>query len=105
MTKITFADANDIVFSVPLDNVKYKIRMLWNKEAAAWSLHLWDANENVILSNIRVVPNFPLLLNHHVKTAPLGELLVLTDKEDVNRNSFADGSAILVYSSYDEFYG
>lgn len=104
MQKISFNDANDSVFSVPLDDVKYKIRMIWNKEGQFWSLHLWDANNNVIVANMRVVPNFPLLMNHHVKNTPRGELIVLTNKASVTRDSFADGSATLIYTTAKEFY-
>ena len=48
MITINFANGNDVVFSVPLDDVKYKIRMMWNHEGQFWTLHLWDANDNVI---------------------------------------------------------
>ncbi len=105
MITIEFTDGNDVVFSVPLDDVKYKIRLCWNHEAQFWTMHLWDNDENVILANIRVVPNFPLLMNHHRKNTPRGELIVLTDKEDLTRQSFQDGSATLVYGTEQEFYG
>lgn len=104
MITINFADGNDVVFSVPLDDVKYKIRMCWNHEGGFWALHLWDANDNVILANMRVVPNFPMLMNHHVDKAPRGELMALT-KKGITRDSFQDGSATLVYCTEQEFYG
>ncbi len=105
MITINFANGNDVVFSVPLDDVKYKIRMMWNHEGQFWTLHLWDANDNVILANVRVVPKFPLLMNHHVKNVPRGEFIVLTEKEDVGRDDFQSGAATLVYCTEDEFYG
>lgn len=105
MLTIEFADGNDVVFSVPFDNVKYKIRMCWNHEGQFWAMHLWDNNENVILANVRVVPKFPLLMNHHRKNTPRGELAVITNKETLTRQSFQDGSAMLMYFTEQEFYG
>lgn len=104
MITINFTDGNDVVFGVPLDDEKFKIRLCWNREGSFWALHLWNANDNVILANMRVVSNFPLLMNHHVDDAPRGELIVLTNKE-ITRDSFQDGSAILVYCTEEEFYG
>lgn len=105
MITINFADDNDVVFGVPLDDDNYKIRLCWNKEGQFWALHLWDENDDVILANVRVVPNFPLLLNHHLDDAPRGELLVLTKADTLTRQCFQDGSATLVYVTEKEFYG
>lgn len=40
MITINFADGNDVVFSVPFDGKKYKVRMCWNHEGQFWALHL-----------------------------------------------------------------
>lgn len=104
MITISFADGNDVVFSVPLDGVTYKLRMCWNKQAQFWTLHLWDDNENVILANVCVVPNFPLLMNHHVDGAPRGEILAATKLDKITRTSFKDGSCYLVYCTESEWY-
>lgn len=105
MIAINFADGNDFVFGVQLDDTRFKIRLCWNKEGQFWALHLWDENDDVILANVRVVPNFPLLMNHHVDDAPRGELIVLTKAEKLTRQSFKDGSATLIYTTEEEFYG
>lgn len=105
MLIISFPDGNDVVFGVPLDDKKFKIRFCWNHEGQFWALHLWDENDDVVLANIRVVPNFPLLMNHHVGDAPRGELIVLTKAEKLTRQCFQDGSATLIYTTEKEFYG
>ena len=37
MQTITFNDANDIVIGVTLEDVQYKLRLMWNAFAKSWS--------------------------------------------------------------------
>ena len=89
MEAIKFNDANDIVTKVVLDNVQYRIRLTWN----------------ALCCNLKIVPNFPLLMNHHRPGIPSGELIVLTDLEKITRSSFSNGAASLIYVTEAEFYG
>lgn len=105
MQMITFNDANDIVVGVSLENVQYKLRLMWNALAKSWIMHIWDANRVPLLQNIKLVPNFPVLMNHHRPGIPPGEFIVIADSEELTRDSFKDGSATLCYVPEAEWYG
>ena len=90
MEAIKFNDANDIVTKVVLDNVQYRIRLTWNAVGEFWTLHLWDNDKKPLCCNLKIVPNFPL---------------VLTDLEKITRSSFTNGAASLIYVTEAEFYG
>lgn len=106
MDIITFNDDNDVVSSISLDGTLYKFRMTWNPDGYFWTFHLWDRHDNVLLANVKVVPNFPLLFNKHCFNIPSGEFLVITKQTVIDRDAFADGRATLVYLTEEEwFYG
>lgn len=104
MDIITFNDDNDVVSSISLDGTLYKFRMTWNPDGYFWTLHLWDRNDNPLLTNVKVVPNFPLLFNKHCFDIPSGEFLVITKQTVIDRDAFADGRATLVYLTEEEWY-
>lgn len=101
MFAIEIKDAPDIVHNVTIDDVDYKLRLMYNINGF-WVLHLWDYNENPLITNIKVVPNFPLLMNKHCFDVPKGEFVVVSKDEQVDRNSFNDGRATLVYITEQE---
>lgn len=105
MQTITFNDANDIVIGVTLEDVQYKLRLMWNAFAKSWNLQIWDANRVPILQNVQLVPNFPVLMTHHRPGIPPGEILAITDAETLSRDCFVDGSATLCYVPEAEWYG
>lgn len=102
MIKITFPDANDIVFGVSIDEKTYWLRMLWNQAGQFWTLHIMDKYKKEILSNIKVVRNFPLLCNKHCFDVPKGEFFITCNYEEPNRYSFATGEAVLYYATEEE---
>lgn len=105
MDEIKFNDANDIVVQVVIEDRQYKLRLTWNSIGQLWTLHIWDSDKKPLLCNLNVVPNFPLLLNHHRSDIPKGEFIALTNDETITRQSFANGSATLVYVTEAEWYG
>lgn len=105
MQNITFNDANDIVVSVNLDDKAYKIRFCWNSIGAFWALQLWNSDKEPLLCNLKLVPNFPILMNHHRPGIPAGEFLVITNDKKLTRQSFADDSASFVYVTEEEWHG
>mgnify|MGYP003265803221 CR=1 FL=1 len=103
MQVISFNDANDIVVSVELDGNKYYLRITWNQVGDFWTMHLWDSHREPLLCNIKLVPNYPLLINHHRPGVPTGNFLLLTNgSKPISRDSFSTGAAALVYVSEDE---
>lgn len=105
MEIITFNDTSDTVSSVDIEGTVYKFRMLWNPGGYFWSMHLWDKNDNPLATNIKVVPNFPLLMNKHCFDIPRGEFIVVSKQTMLDRDAFKDGRATLVYVTRDEWYG
>lgn len=104
MEILTFNDDNDVVSDISLDGTLYKFRMLWNPDGYFWVFHLWDRHDNVLLANVKVVPNFPLLFNKHCFNIPSGEFIVITKQTVIDRNAFADGRATLVYLTEEEWF-
>lgn len=103
MIKISFIDAPDIVVTINIDDVEYKLRVMYNDTHKFWVFHLWDYNDNPLLTNVKVVPNFPLLFNKHCFDVPKGEFIVVSDLEELDRDSFKDGKASLIYMTRDEW--
>ena len=103
MIQISFTDAPDIVTTITIDDVEYKLRVMYNQSHKFWTFHVWDYNDNPILTSIRVVPNFPLLFNKHCFDVPKGEFMVISDLEELDRDSFRDGKATLVYLTREEW--
>ena len=77
---------------------------MWNALAKIWTLQIWDANRVPLLQNVKLVPNFPVLMTNHRPGIPPGELIVITDAEELSRDCFTDGSATLCYVTEGEWY-
>lgn len=103
MIQINVVDAPDIVMQVSIDETNYKLRLMYNQYNGFWSMHLWDYNENPLATNIKIVPNFPLLLNKHCFDVPKGEFIVVSNDAKLDRNSFKEGRATIVYMTEDEW--
>lgn len=103
MIQINIVDAPDIVMQISIDETNYKLRLTYNQYHGFWTMHLWDYNENPLATNIKVIPNFPLLLNKHCFDVPKGEFIVISNEESLDRDSFKDGRATIVYMTEDEW--
>ena len=42
MIQISFVDAPDIVTTINIDDVEYKLRVMYNQYHKFWTFHLWD---------------------------------------------------------------
>ena len=98
MIKIPFADQNDFIVEAELDEMTCFLHLAWNDDDAMWTLSLENAGNDVILSGIRLVSDWPMLGRFRHLAVPKGELVVVSlDGEHIGRQSFTDGSAELVY--------
>lgn len=104
MIKIPLKDMNDSVVECELDGIVYFLRMLWNSTAQCWSLSLESANNNLLISGIRVVTNALLLRHYHHLPVPSGELIAVAvdDRINIGRNDFVNNDVELVYMSANE---
>lgn len=96
--KIPFSDQNDFIVEAELDEMTCFLHLAWNDDESMWTLSLENAENDVILSGIRLVSDWPLLGRFRHLAVPKGEMVVVAvDNEPLGRQSFIDGSAELVY--------
>lgn len=91
-----YAD-DDYFVQVVLDGVLFYITMSWNTEALFWTMAFEDFNRNLLVSGLKVVPNYPLIGRYFLEGMPLGELVVVSDSVTVAKSDFVDGYATMVY--------
>ena len=104
MIKIPLKDMNDSVIECELDGVVYFLRMGWNGVAQSWAFSLESANNDLLISGVRVVTNALLLRNYHHLPVPTGELMAVAadDRIEIGRDDFISGDVELVYLSANE---
>lgn len=91
-------DANDQLLEAVLDDTTYYIRLCWNDAGKFWSMDIQNAEGEVLVAGIGVVPDSPLLYQFRNQDMPLGDIAVTTLAGGrIGRNSFIDGSAMMVY--------
>ena len=85
--------------TITLDNTVYNLRLLYNSLVDSWTLDVNDDNNNPILSNLALVPNFPLIKNYVEAGQPKGDFVCNGDikKTKIIRNSFKDKDFQLLY--------
>jgi hypothetical protein len=96
-------DSNDMLIEAELDDSVYHLGVSWNQEGQLWTLSIRDLNFSVLVSGIALVPGFPLI--HQVRRTylPPGELTVYSvNDKPLNRKSFVNGEALLLYFTAEE---
>ena len=94
---IEVPDMNDSVVKVSLQNRLYQLRFTWNDTGGYWMLGVMDSLGTPLLLGVKMVPQFPLNLLFGRDDMPSGIFAVLTEKESVGRQGFADGTARFVF--------
>lgn len=105
MITISMMDANSFVEGVTLDKVAYKLRFNWSDVAGHWFLDVCDDKNKDIINGLSVVPNFPLLNQYkRIGRLPPGELMAIVtdDGDNIGRQDFVNGRAVLVYMPEEE---
>lgn len=65
-------------FTVELDGRPYVLELAWNARAAAWFLHVRDADGGPLLMGLKLVVGLPLLRRfRHEDRLPRGELIAV----------------------------
>jgi hypothetical protein len=99
-------DANDMIIEATLDDGQYIIGLSWNQLAQFWTMSLRDLNFSVLCSGMMVIPRWPLLFQTRQPEFPPGEIYVDCNKGVVlDRYSFVNGSAAILYLSEADLYG
>ena len=103
MEQINITGTIDGVQTVQLGGVMYRLKMAYDGEH--WNMTLRDADDNDLVTDIRVVTNYPLLIMHQRSVPTLnGQLMAVrtNGSEQISLNDFVGGRIKLVYIPWDE---
>jgi hypothetical protein len=76
-------------YSIPLGSQTFRLRLRWDERSAGWYLSISTAADVLLRDGIRLVVDFPLLLQLKHDDRPDGELF-LFDTEDTGAECGAD---------------
>jgi len=104
MLTIPIIDANDSLTEVELEGRTFFLRLSWNSEARLWTLEVQNAQNELLVAGIAVVPDYPLLAQYRHLDLPPGDLVALTpDRRDtISREALPSGDVALVYVDSNE---
>ena len=83
-------ETTDQLVSVELDGNPYILRVLWNERFGYFSLSVLTADETVILENIKMVKNYPLIGRFKDVRLPFGVLHFVQEKGNATRPGYSD---------------
>lgn len=84
------SDTTDQLVSVELGNNPYILQVLWNERFGYFSLSIFTANEQPILTNIKMVKNYPLTERFKNTLLPFGNLYFIQEKGNAARPTYSD---------------
>lgn len=91
-------DAADQLIDVVLSDNPYTLRILWNERAGYWGLSIFERDGPVILENIKMVKDSPLIGRYKDTRLPGGEIYFVDKKARATRPGFnAFNDYVLVY--------
>lgn len=86
----------------------YKLYFSWNERQGIWQMSISDADDNLILGGLRLVPGIDLLAKYRVSVPALpGGMLIVVDKTgddltaELDRNNFGS-RFVLGYFDFSE---
>jgi len=93
-------DTTDQLLDVVLSDNPYTLRVLWNEIGGYFSLSVYEREGVVILENVKMVKNYPLIGRFKDTRLPVGELFFIDNKNKNERalyTSIGTGDYSLVY--------
>lgn len=101
MFVLEMSNANSQALEATLDDIVYYIVINWNESGQAWEMGVRNSAYRLLLTGVRMVPEFPLLRQFKYAEIPPGELVIhdytLTKSQRVPRDGFQLGRYQLVY--------
>jgi len=94
------SDTTDQLVDVVLSDNPYTLRILWNERYGYFSLSIYARDGAVILENIKMVKNYPLIGRFKNTLLPIGDLYFIDNKNKNSRalyESIGTGDYSLVY--------
>ena len=83
-------NTTDQLVSVELDGNPYILRVLWNERFGYFSLSVLTADEQPILTNVKMVKNYPLIGRFKNTLLPVGDLYFVQEKGNALRPGYSD---------------
>jgi hypothetical protein len=94
-------DSSNYEYSTVLDGDEYIIRMTWNETSNSWYINVQAYNGDTVVSGIRMVSHFPLMVIYKSLDTPMGAVVVIQKSSGPTltptRESFNDGTHELWY--------
>jgi hypothetical protein len=89
---------------IELDSKVFKLWFLYNSEGDFWAMSLYDEDDNLLISNIKMVANYPLLFTHRNTSFPSGDFYceIADTSATISRDSFSSEEAKLLYLTQEE---
>jgi len=94
---IPLKDNANYKFSIQLDSKTYILQFLYNTVNTYWTFSISDENETLLLSNIKIVKNFPLTDKYKIEGLPAGDFMCASTTDRITRDSFKNKEATLIY--------
>lgn len=83
-------ETTDQLVSVELDGNPYILRVLWNERFGYFALTVLTADETVILENVKMVKNYPLIGRFKDVRLPFGDFYFVQEKGNAARPGYSD---------------
>lgn len=101
---IPIKDDPNQVIKIPLDQVVYNLKFLYNTLVDGWTMGIFDEEDNPILIDLKIVPNMFAIRDFVNNGLPPGDFVcnVESSIQKINRDSFANGEAQLIYLTEDD---
>ena len=83
---------------IDIDNNTYFLTFDWNSREESWSIKIADADENTILSDIKIVSNYELISIFTDERLPKGQLFCLDmvgNGDKINQTELGDRYKLL----------
>ncbi len=95
--KIKVPEMNDSISRVSLNKTQYFLRFTYRNSGDYWVLSIYDSLQSLLLTGVKIVPQFPLNLFYGNPALPDGVFGVLTNKDRVGHNDFWDDTASFIF--------
>lgn len=83
-------DTTDQYLTVELGGNPYVLRVLWNERYQYFALSIFEADNNPILLNIKMVKNYPLTARFQDLRLPYGDIYFVQERGTVEYPNYAD---------------
>jgi len=84
------SETTDQTVSVELDDTSYILRVLWNERFGYFSLTVSTADDVPIVSNIKMVKNYPLVGQFKDPFLPFGDFFFVQESGSIDRPGYSD---------------